>query len=242
MTTSAADRQGDDGMRDDARGVNPVEYVLTWHPIVGGEPPVKVPLYDFVTGLEDELGEFQLHKREVAADSAVTRPILRRIDCGTGCPVTWAEVPDDAPRGCPWCAANYLEEQHARCDHRGHARWRSSRLAAWLVGKASVLGVINSCGTQYGRGCPGCLVGIRWRGRRSYMLGWQVTTWRCLLRNHHWPGEDIGGVCAKCAPCPTCGSKTAGHNPGCADDAWAQPSREDAPAGAPNHGGAEASA
>jgi hypothetical protein len=217
--------------------VNPVEYVLTWRPLVDGEP-VDVPLWEFITGLEDELGEFRLYKRQITADGVTKRPVLRRVDCGKGCPVTWAEADDNAPGGCPWCFATYYSAAHSQCDHRGHGRWRSSGVVKWLASKAYSLGLVAAYGHQYGGGCPGCLSGARWLGRRSYVLGWSVDNWRCLLRGRHWPGDQVDGLCAKCAPCPTCGSRKASHNPGCADDAWACGSREDgAGAVTPTHGG-----
>lgn len=223
-------------MVDDTSGVNPAEYVLSWHPLTGGES-FEVPLYDFITGMEDELGEFHVHTREVTAEGVTTRPILRRVDCGEGCPVTWAEVPEGVPGGCPWCSATYHREAHALCDHKGHGRWRSARFTKWLAGKGYSLGVLAGYGIGYGGGCPGCISGFRWRGRRSYALGWSVDNWRCLLRGHHWPGEQVEGFCTKCLPCPTCKSEKAAHNPGCADDAWAGRSCEDgAAAGTPNQG------
>jgi len=62
-------------------------------------------------------------------------------------------------------------------------------------------------------------VTLTWRdlcGRRPYVLGWPAWKWHCLLRAHHWPGEPIGlGLCAKCAPCPECGSTVAACPPTC---------------------------
>lgn len=60
---------------------------------------------------------------------------------------------------------------------------------------------------------------IRWRGRRTYILGWETWKWQCLLRAQHWHGEYIAfDRCGKCLPCPDCGSTTSGHNEGCGAD------------------------
>jgi hypothetical protein len=74
-------------------------------------------------------------------------------------------------------------------------------------------------GWNHGDGCNGCMPtgSLHWRGKRVYILGAHRNTWRCW-RQRHRPGDPIGfGFCAKCMPCPACGSKTAGHNDGCVE-------------------------
>jgi hypothetical protein len=166
----------------DADGIKLDEFVLTWHPLAGSGDKIEVPLYDFITGLGDELGEFRLHTRKVTTEGVAVRPICRRVDCGQGCPPTWAEAPDNGRWGCPWCSAEYWRDQHAECGPRGHGRrWRPTRVTRWLAGKA---------------------YGFEWRGRRPFMLGWPAENWRCLRRGH-WPGEraeGLRGMCVKCCP------------------------------------------
>jgi hypothetical protein len=136
-------------------------------------------------------------------------------------------VDEDAwcPTPCPWCMADdhwqrvlKLEGAEQVRKHRRH-RWYSNRVVHWLFGWAYQLGIVAAYGYSWNQHCKGCLDYIRVRGRRCYVLGWPTWKWSCLLRSHHWPGDFIGlDSCAKCLPCPTCDSTTAGHEPDCADN------------------------
>lgn len=119
---------------------------------------------------------------------------------------------------CPYCQLVDAYERHSGCAHARHRAWRRWRVTHWLVTKAYTLGISSSgCGVQYGSGCKGCLVSrLRFTGSRPYVLGVLTDHWRCLLKMRHIPADPIGlGFCSKCVPCPGCGSKTAGHEPGC---------------------------
>lgn len=110
--------------------------------------------------------------------------------------------------------------------HANHARWQTWKITKRFAHRGYALGVLAGSGSSYSSECNGC-VRLYWRGRRPYILGLSRNTWRCLLvggpNGRHRPADQIGfGYCSKCLPCPTCGSETAGHLPGCADD-WNAP-------------------
>ncbi len=144
-------------------------------------------------------------------------PGLRLVDCEAE-PRHLIWVHDREDYGVP-CYMCQLEERWRRdaearqCRHRPWRRWKlTSRRARW----ADVLGVISGyCMSIGGDGHDGCVHRPSLRGRRPYILGVSRDTWRCWRRFHR-RGEPIGfGFCAKCIPCPECGSRTAGHNDGC---------------------------
>lgn len=141
------------------------------------------------------------------------------VECAEGHPVMW--MPDDQwgyPPPCMYCSYEALSEAHTGCTHARHGRWRSWRITFRVSMWMYALGITAGGGTSYGGGCRGCVT-FRFTGSRPYILGWPDWKWSCLLRQRHWPGDFIGlSACAKCLPCPTCGSRTAGHEPGCADD------------------------
>lgn len=104
-------------------------------------------------------------------------------------------------------------------DHSNHGAWRRWRLTHWLARNLYTSGIAASGGGySYSSECSGCLTSLpRFRrGERPYVLWVKWGTWRCLFRGRHLPGDHImWGYCAKCLPCPDCGSKTAGHEDGC---------------------------
>lgn len=131
------------------------------------------------------------------------------------------EIVDDDFYGahCLNCAAEEAYAAHEGCEHSHHRAWRrwkiTHKIVTWLY--ASGLSVTGGS-FKWGGGCNACLTSgpMFRRGRRPYVLFVQTDTWRCILKGHHLPGDPIGfGYCAKCLPCPDCGSKTAGHNDGC---------------------------
>lgn len=131
----------------------------------------------------------------------------------------YSPIDDDFyPSGCPHCAYDELYGAHAGCAHSHHRRWRrwkiTGKLADWLYASG-----LTSSGAswQMNAHCRGCYTMPKWnRNPRPYVLFVSRNTWRCLLKGHHRPGDPIGfGYCAKCLPCPECGSKTAGHLDGC---------------------------
>jgi hypothetical protein len=117
---------------------------------------------------------------------------------------------------CPDCVAASYRDEAAELKRRYH-RLRHplrGRLASRIIGKLSALGVVSGYGTQFGgeSGCNWCVTGIRFRGSRSYILGWPTRKWACLLQQRHWPGEGpIFGMCGKCVPCPDCGTTKLEH-------------------------------
>jgi hypothetical protein len=136
------------------------------------------------------------------------------IECTKGHPVMW--MPDDQwsySPPCPYCSFDDLQARHAGCEHAQHGRWRRWRVTHRLVGWAYVLGLVTASACAWGDGCSHCLTMVRWRGRRPYILGLYRETWSCLRYGHR--RVDVGGLCAVCAPCPDCGSQTAGHAEAC---------------------------
>lgn len=86
-------------------------------------------------------------------------------------------------------------------------RWRRSRATRWTLSQLYRLGIVTGYGVTYNGPLPGVVSGVRFTGRRCYVLGVQTDAWGCLLRRRHWPSpHKVGlGLCAKCAPCPECG-------------------------------------
>lgn len=132
------------------------------------------------------------------------------------------EIADDDFFGahCLYCQADAAYAAHSECEHSHHSAWRRWKATHWIVGKLYTSGLsVTGPGSSWGGGCNRCLIsGPKFRrGARPYVLFVKSGTWRCILKGHHMPGDPIGwGYCAKCLPCPDCGSKTAGHEPGCA--------------------------
>lgn len=119
------------------------------------------------------------------------------------------------PPGCPLCQIDSLRKILDACHHRAWRRWRVTH---WLARQAYASGLAAHGGTSSWSAthnwCLSQVPGIR--GRRVYVLWVSVDWWSCLLRRHHVQGEPIGlGLCAKCAPCPGCGSKTLDHDDDC---------------------------
>lgn len=148
-------------------------------------------------------------------------PGFELVEC-SATPRHWPEyaVADDDfyPGGCSRCAYDALYEAHAGCAHSHHARWRRWRITGKVAGWLYVTGLTsNGGGWQMSAHCPGCYTMPKWnRNRRVYALGKRVDWWTCLIKRHHLRGDEIGfGLCAKCAPCPDCGSRTAEHEPTC---------------------------
>lgn len=119
---------------------------------------------------------------------------------------------------CPHCVQQIMMEEHQGCRHKQHRAWRRwkplRRVASFLYTSG-----LTSSGPmiQWGGGCDGCVTMPTWdRRKRHYVLWVSRDTWRCLLQGRHLPGDPVfAGLCSKCLPCPECGSKTAGHEPGC---------------------------
>ncbi len=150
--------------------------------------------------------------KELPAFPAVTAPwinTLRRLADGP--------QPVDIDQGDDDPANPYGRQMAERHPHRWSPRWWpiTWRLVGWLY----ALGVIAGSRWHSPGGMRRAYVTLTWRdlrGRRPYVLGWPAWKWHCLLRAHHWPGEPIGlGLCAKCAPCPECGSTVAACPPTC---------------------------
>jgi hypothetical protein len=99
--------------------------------------------------------------------------------------------------------------------HARHGAWRRWRITARVASRAYALGITAGHGLTWNGHCRACLTGVRWRGRRPYLLGWTRERWVCLLIGRHrrreLPGADI---CAVCAPCHQCRSADPLH------DAW----------------------
>jgi hypothetical protein len=148
-------------------------------------------------------------------------PGLRPVGCWQQPPhLGWVVDAEDYGAPCPWCerddCAGRVADLEVARDR--HGRWRGSRAASWLLGKAYAAGLIAgySVGTCRQPGHRWCAGRVSWRGRRPYVLGFRREEWRCILRYRHWPADPIiFGFCSKCMPCPDCGSRTAGHETGC---------------------------
>lgn len=118
---------------------------------------------------------------------------------------------------CSHCQYAALAAAHAGCVHSHHKFWQrwkiTGKFSSWLYS----MGITASGGSwQMGGGCTGCYTLPKFnRHKRVYALGVSMESWRCILKAHHRPGDQVAGLCTKCYPCPTCGSKTATHEPGC---------------------------
>ncbi len=151
-------------------------------------------------------------------------PGLRPFECDvTPAHLGWVVDAEDYGVPCPWCLLTAEMAHAAELEIRRdwHSRWRgwavARRVAAWAYAAGVVAGY--GVGTCQQPGHSWCLRSARWSGRRPYVLFWPAWKWRCLLRFRHWPGDQIiMGYCGKCLPCPACGSRTYGHEPGCADN------------------------
>ncbi|MGI8333433.1 hypothetical protein ACRYCC_26070 [Actinomadura scrupuli] len=141
-------------------------------------------------------------------------PGLQLVECDAQPrhPHVWMVASEAYDPPCMYCAYELQQgriDELTRCRHWG---WRRSRLFGRVASRAYGLGVVTGYGTSFGGGPyahHGCVHGFHWRGRRPYILGWERWKWNCLFRQRHWPGVFIGmECCAKCAPCPECGSTT----------------------------------
>jgi hypothetical protein len=107
-----------------------------------------------------------------------------------------------------------LYRKNNELEHARHGAWRRWKVTGRVLGWAYQLGVIGGYGYQGNSAChPMCVSGVRWRGRRLYILGWSRGRWACLLRYHHRRREvvDAPVLCSVCCPCPECGSTDADH-------------------------------
>lgn len=149
---------------------------------------------------------------------------LRLIECEANPrhPDLYYEYNEDEwyPPPCYMCIIHEDTVRKQIAEHARHRAWHRWRIVRWLIAQAYMSGLAVSGGGHtwggYG-GCNGCLTS--WpkfrRGSRYYVLWLETWKWRCLRRGH-LPGDFIGfGMCAKCLPCPDCGSKRAAHNEGC---------------------------
>lgn len=146
------------------------------------------------------------------------------VECGAS-PRHWPEyspVDDDLYEGgCSRCIidsqSEILRVWQCKAEHR---RWKSwsiiSRFASWcyVVGLSSTGGgthyfLCTECGARKQHMFP------KWRGKRSYFLWKPRDWWFCLLKAHHIYAPLDGQtfhMCAKCAPCPDCGSADPYHH------------------------------
>lgn len=124
-------------------------------------------------------------------------------------PRTWALAGDNYGIPCMYCAYDALDERVQYLERCRHWAWRRTKLFKKLAGRAYALGIVGGYGISGGGGQyahRGCAYGFRWRGSRSYILGWPTWKWSCLLRKRHWPAVFVGlESCTKCLPCPDCG-------------------------------------
>lgn len=157
-------------------------------------------------------------------------PGFELVEC-LATPRHWPEyhVADDDfyPAICSSCQYDSLRKAHEEAYCKAHhRRWKSWRILWWLGLKAYSLGIIGSHGVSY-FSCKHCGVTRqhhrpRWRGSRPYILGKRSEWWGCLLKRRHiWAPLHDCGLCAKCLPCPDCGSAAQDHVTGvsCGGDA-----------------------
>lgn len=152
-------------------------------------------------------------------------PGLQLVECDATPrhPRTWTLASEAYPPTCMSCLYADLQKAHAGCDHTHHGRWRRWSITRRLAGRAYWLGIIGSYVITHDAHCHGCVSRPRWRGRRPYALGLQGWQWRCLRRGHR-PREIPGaGMCARCYPCPECGSTTSCFYGGCETTAGSAP-------------------
>lgn len=148
-------------------------------------------------------------------------PGLRLLPCEATPPHrVWVAAREDYGVPCLQCLLDqqWEQERQARqCRHWPWRRWKvTHRVASWTYQMGVTAG---GSSWKTGDGCDGCLASLpRWKGRRLYVLGVPVTTWRCWRRGHR-RGEEVGlGYCGKCMPWPCCGAQTVDHHAGCAED------------------------
>lgn len=145
------------------------------------------------------------------------------LECGAT-PRHWPEyaITDDTfyPGHCLRCQLDSVsrDNRRLRCEAE-HRRWKSWRIWSRIASRLYVLGVTSSGGgTSYGR-CEFCGIGRQqiaphWRGKRVYILGKYREWWVCLLKRRHRYAPlrgNFGDLCAKCLPCPECGSQDPMH-------------------------------
>lgn len=110
------------------------------------------------------------------------------------------------------CYLCLYEQQRERVDELTRCRhwpWRRWRITGKALGRLPLAFTWSWNDPDH----RGCYHSFRW-----WWGKWKWRGWHCLLRRRpHWPSELIGcgDVCGKCAPCPDCGSTTAGHEPNC---------------------------
>lgn len=158
----------------------------------------------------------------MSSETSIERRVLTLIEC-TAEPrhletYYYEDQPDWYPAGCALCWLDAANEAHHGCAHSHHKAWRRWKITSWLASNLYASGLTSNGGSwQMGGGCMGCVTMPRWnRNKRVYVLWVRIETWRCLLKMRHFPGDPIGfGMCSKCLPCPTCGSKTVGHEASC---------------------------
>ena len=94
--------------------------------------------------------------------------------------------------------------------------WREWTLVHRLASRAYWLGLIGGYGLEGGkRGWR--LFGVRFRGHRPYVLGFDSTNWLPwhVVRYRHVPNNVGLGICGKCVPWPCCGSTSDEHADDC---------------------------
>lgn len=106
-----------------------------------------------------------------------------------------------------------VEDRHRRHPHA--LSWRRWPVTDWLVRRLHGLGVVAGFSTGSDGRDPvgGWTIGhVRFRGRRTYVLGKPDWWWRCqrdqgwTLRRHRPERPWAFGVCAACVPCRSCGA------------------------------------
>lgn len=154
----------------------------------------------------------------VCANPMPAPPGLELVECDAE-PRHWptyvAHVDGMYPTYCHQCAYQVgLPRQNELVHKAEHRRWHRWRVTARFARHAYAWGLIAASATHY-NGCKDCpkRTTIRWRGKRSYILGARRETWGCLLKRHHirTPLVTCRGLCSKCCPCPDCGSTDPTH-------------------------------
>lgn len=101
------------------------------------------------------------------------------------------------------------------CDYDAHPRtWKAANKAtSWLHASGISEGGHSHFTPETQRRSCGFHIGL---APRPYIAFWPVWKWRCLLRFHHWPGEEVmAQTCGKCLPWPCCDATTRAHANGC---------------------------
>ena len=146
--------------------------------------------------------------------------VLADCDAVPRHPHTFFLASDGYPPPCMYCSYEALRAAHAPCAHSHHGPWRRWRRVHRVLHWRVLAGVANGAWWTQDQHCRGCLSNFRWH-LSDYVLGWPRWKWRCLLREHHWPGVLVfADICGKCCPCPGCSSVTLEHRPGCQVGAW----------------------